>query len=313
MDPSRQVVAAVATVLIGLALGPPQAPTTFSTRTDMVRLEVAVLDDHGPVRGLRATDFSLSDSGGSTQFGIDEFVDVPLDVVAVLQPEASYGGVQGPLFEAATKALLGSLRASDRLGVVVAGTPPVVIRPLSDAVSSIERALLGGTPSGALFDGIATGLATFPASESRRKLLIVIGDGIDRFSVVEPTDLARRALRLDPQIILIGAAPTLVDRVGIGLVQRRSGGALEPEVTRVEYKNRFPGEPLRVLADSTGGRIVDLNSNNPRDVVPRLVAALRFGYLITYPSPRTTGWHPVTLKTKNRNLKVLTRTGYYVD
>ena len=201
-------------------------------------------------------------------------------------------------------ALVRRLGSADRLGAIVAGAPPQRLKTLSDVGRSLEPGMLAGTPEPAVLDASGAGLMEFDGSE-RRKVLLVLSEGIDRFSVLRPDALAEAASRLGIQLVFLGSAPTL--RVGTNY-QYLPDGRLE---TAAVLGNRFPSPGIRALATATGGHVIDLLDKNPDEVVRVLLNRLRFGYLLSYQGDKVPGWHPVTVNVKKRGVQVATRAGYF--
>jgi len=299
--------------VVGIAAPAPIAQQRFSTRTDVARFEVTVEGNDSPITGLTIADFEVVDSGSAVNgASVLEFSDSPFDMMLVLQPLASHSGDQIKLFEQTLRALLTSIRTSDRLGVILASKGPVRPRPLSAGTMSFDNAAFTGTLEVVLLDSLGASLREFDDAE-RRSIVLVLSDGMDRLSALTAEMVAAMAARAKPRITFVGASTNLLDRFTIRFVAPPSGGQMKEEITDAKYKNRFPGESLRALAEKTGGQIVDLRDRDPQKAVSQLVARMRSGYLLTFPASQSKGWHPVTVKVKKRGADVTTRAGYFVD
>jgi len=300
---------ALITVFVGGQLPPPQP--RFAAKIDLVRLEVMVDRNDEAVAGLTAGDFSVADNGIPVSgVSVREFADESFDMVLVVQPFASHGGDQVSLFERSVRTLFAAIKTSDRFGVVLAAQPPVRSRVLGVGAIPFDRQALEGTPHAVLFDALGAALTEFDGND-RRKVVLVIADGVDRLSAITEGMLAPLAAVSQPKVVFLGVSPTLVD----ALKFRRtvSAGSSKTELVGARYKNSFPGEALRAVAENTGGRIVDLRDLAPEPAVTRLIARLRSGYILTFPPSTTKGWHPVSVKVNQRGANVFTRAGYFVD
>lgn len=298
--------------LLALSGAPPADQARFQSSVEMVKLEVRVENTDGPIRGLTPADFEVTDSGARvTDLRVESLDDVPFDLIAVIQPFASHHGDQVALFDRAARAVVAAVGPADRLGLVVASNPPRRLRAPGDAPGPIDAEALRGNSQAALLDGIAGAAAMFDESD-RRRIVLVISDGVDALSALTPDMLAALARRTRPQVMFLGTAPSLHLSTTEITVTPPGGG---PSRTRTinNYGNTFPGTELRKVADLTGGRIVDLRNQDPEKTVAALFARLRAGYLLSFASSRTTGWHPLTVKVPSRRTMISARAGYVVD
>lgn len=286
----------------------------FLTGTHGVFLEVSVFGSRGPVSGLAREDFEVTDGGKPVrEFLVSEVSDLPLDIVTVVQPAASQTGAKLRLFEGSVRALFAEVRPDDRLGVVLASSPPQRVRPVGSGTLALEPVWYTGTTEAAPWDAVGTALAAFDDSE-KRKVLILVADGIDRRSALSAdmvTNMVHRS-RIQ-QIAVLGSAASLIEGITVQVVPGvgSMGRPINKEVT-ADYGNAFPTHALQGFVRNTGGQIIDLMSKDPQRVVEDLMARLRGGYVITYAGTGTPGWHPVAVRVKRRGLTVLTRAGYEV-
>ena len=72
---------------------------------------------------------------------------------------------------------------------------------------------------------------------------------------------------------------------------------------------------LKKLAEETGGSLYEVSSKlTLSEIYSRIQDELRSQYIIGYTPPKedtSPGFRRITLRTKNKNLKVSCRTGYY--
>ena len=74
----------------------------------------------------------------------------------------------------------------------------------------------------------------------------------------------------------------------------------------------FPST-LQVLAHRTGGITVDLGKGDPAAVIKHAFAWMRTRYVLSYASPGSKGWHPLSVQVKRKGAVVAARAGYFVD
>jgi hypothetical protein len=301
-----------AVLVLGLLCAPQGQRPRFVGTTAAVRLEVSVFNEHGVVRGLKPADFEVSDRGVVQNIAVEEVSDLLLDIVAVAPPVESLEGAQIRLFEDALRALVQEVTADDRFGLVLAGLPPTRLRALEKGPISFEPGIFRGTQETTVLDAVVAALGEFTPSE-RRKILLVVTTGFDRLSGVTHHMLASLSRRTKPQIIFVGAAPSLMVGV-VGRAVPSPGSRYRPNLEwSPQFENRFPPPGLRELASETGGQVVDLIGRDPKKAMPELVARLRRGYVVSYPATGSKGWHPVTVRVKRQGVTVVTRAGYFVE
>jgi hypothetical protein len=72
-----------------------------------------------------------------------------------------------------------------------------------------------------------------------------------------------------------------------------------------------PEGPLRALARWTGGEMFVTSSPAHESVAARqIVDELRHQYVLAFNASPAKGWHPLDVKTKDRDLTVRARSGY---
>lgn len=285
----------------------------FKTSTSLVRLEVSVTDGRGAVRGLRATDFIVEDSGRRQRIQADEVIDAPLDLVLVVPPFSTVAFVaadQTASVANGVTAFLARVQSRDRLGVVVASAPPRRLRPLEGGPPPFGLDVFshGNDAYSASFDAIALGLRVFDASD-RRRALVAFTNAADFRSVIGLDAVADLAGRLGPPFVLAGTPVTIRQTVRASSETTR-GDSLD-SVTGHVSGSVFPAA-LDRLARRSGGVAINLGSDDPAKLMEEMFAWLRTHYLLTYELPEGTGWHPVKVKANRRGVKVRVRDGYIV-
>ncbi len=157
------------------------------------------------------------------------------------------------------------LRAADNVAVMSFASGTKMHLPFSSDPSAIQRGLKNAVRTVVqwsskvrLYDAMFTGIASFPvAGNSRKRVLAVITDDIDRGSRHEAADVIRSAQerRLEVWIFLI--APPHSD-------------SPLPEQPRISHPNVDAAKvTLRRIAESTGGGVLirDINGYVLREII----------------------------------------------
>lgn len=261
---------------------------TFSSRREIVRVDVLVTNDGQPVRDLRPADFEVLDSGVPQQVDFFSFEQLPLSVVLALDSSASISAARLANLREGGDALLGALKSDDQAALLTFADAVMLRERLTANVKGVQSALarmdtaanpFGGT---ALIDACYTAM-TMVDGEAGRGLLIAFTDGVDTSSWLPPDKVLQAA--------------------------RRSNLVVYAVSTSALPKGSF----LRDLSDATGGEAIQIESTERvRAAFVRIIDEFRQRYLIGF-SPENVpggGWHPLTVRVKNRKLDVKARAGY---
>jgi Ca-activated chloride channel family protein len=260
----------------------------FRSGVDVVRLDVSAVDRTGaPLRGLMASDFTVTDNGASQQVTSVEGARLPLSVQLALDTSASVSGSRLHHLIAAADGLLSALRPGDRAGLVTFSHVLRRAAPLTDDLVSVRTALarIDGDGRTALRDAVQLAVS-MPHADGYRPLTLVFTDGVDNASW------------LTDEAVLDSA--------------RRAG--IVVHTIRVTGREDSPSQFVEQLVATTGGRVWSASSE--RDLERLFTSALeemRARYLLTFsPSGRARpGWHELKVRLK-RGGSVTARRGYFV-
>jgi VWFA-related protein len=281
-----RVAVAAAVLVLGLVTHPvavSQQPV-FSSRAEIVRVDVLVLKDGKPMRNLGAADFEIKDNGVLQQVELLSAEELPLNVVLALDHSDSLTGNGLRDLQNAGRALLDGLTDRDGAALVTFGSAVTAASELTrdrEAVrSALERPASGGLT--ALIDGCFAGLM-LGASEVGRSLLLVFSDGLDTSSFLTADAVLGSAKRAD--VVTYGV------------------------VAGDKPRQSF----LRDLTQATGGDVIEVGGT--KDVGAtfiRLLNEYRQRYLLSYTPTGVarTGWHQIDVRVKQRNVTVRARPGY---
>lgn len=268
--------------LLLIAVADPQQPPTAGA-AENITIYTAVIDASGhPVTGLTQADFEIRDRGKPqiiTAFRPDAG---PVSVVILLDTSGSMTGNISPL-RTMLLGLIKSMPPADRLRVgsfadVIALSPPFNSNH-DDLNAALRGSLVVGNPS-RLWDALDVGMSAL-ASESNRRAIVVLTDGIDTASRKSTFNTVIRRARADNVSIypigLTSGPPNIIMRVDM----------------RVD-----PG--LKKLAAETGGGYVEKKDDVTIDeIVTRLAAELHAQYVL--------GFTPSVLDGKRHDLEVIVK------
>jgi VWFA-related protein len=125
--------------------------------------------------------------------------------------------------------------------------------------------------------------------------VVVITDGVDTSSELKPEEVAAIASAIDVPVYVMAVAST-VDRDAMERAHSLTGEA---------------ASTLRELARWTGGELFVTSAPAHESISARqIVDELRHQYVLAFTASPGSGWHALTVKTKNKDLVVRARSGY---
>jgi VWFA-related protein len=276
----------VAMIIAGVALiaTAPRAQQAFRSGVEAVRLDVLVLRDGEPVRGLGIQDFDVRDNGVLQQIDRVSFEKIPLNVVLTLDMSGSLEGDRMAKLQGAADAMLDGLKEGDQAALITFSHMVAQRSGLTRDTAAVRQAVATMKSSGftSLIDGAFSGMM-LAQSDPDRALEIVFSDGVDTSSWLTPEAAIDAAKRSDTVVYCVYAGP-----------------------------RRAPAF-LKDLAEFTGGHVFENpDANALRPTFTRILAEFRQRYLVTY-SPRDVapgGWHQLRVSVKQRRATVKARPGY---
>lgn len=320
-------------LVVAFADTPAGQTPVFRTGVEMVTVNVAVLDSaERPVSGLAAKDFVVMEDGVEAEV---ELVlapgDTPLDVAFVLDFSGSILAA-APYAQAAEIAFLQALSPDDCV-LVLPFTDQVGYgrwgRPRDPALGGLIRELVpdGGT---ALFDAMLRGLSALTAdsltaardtnapcpndrggaSGDRRRVMVVLTDGLDNRSVATHEDTLAAVRQAGVPIIAVGA--------GAAVSQMRMGAGFDVDMHQLEAQ-------WREIAEVSGGKFIKGNGSRLRmdEAYGEVLGLLRASYLIGYRPPPAKAeknparhpedlvWHTLKIGLRGSGLHAVAREGHY--
>jgi Ca-activated chloride channel family protein len=276
-----------------------QAPVaTFSSSIDLVSVSAIVRDHKGRfVQDLSARDFEILDGGQ-----VRQIADFRRDLAGVsvgLLFDVS-GSMENTLPDAREAAmhLLSWLEPKDEAAVFTFDTRLDEVMPFTTGLKALPDSMSTVTPFGAtsLHDAIARMAERVGAREGRRRAVVVFTDGLDNSSHLTPGQVSGIASSIDVPVYVFAAVPSIDNP----LTQYSTG----------EGTFSLTG-PLSDLAAWTGGHVFVASTPAARSAAARqIVDELRHQYLIAFESSGASGWHPLVVRARNKDLTVRARSGY---
>lgn len=207
----------------------------YRAHTDLVVLHAVVTARDGrPVEGLPAAAFRVLEDGRLQNIAFFLERDAPVSIGLVIDGSASMFGVR-PHVIAAASAFLESRHPEDEFFALgfndhVRALLPSGM-PFTRDVAVMRRYLeagLGARGRTALHDAVLAGLDHLALGASRRRILVVVGDGGDNASVASFTTLRDRALASNTVIYAIlasdAASPARGGRGRLAELAEMTGG-----------------------------------------------------------------------------------------
>ena len=161
----------------------------------------------------------------------------------------------------------------------------------------------GGTQ---LYDAVFLASDELMKKQPGRKALIVLSDGVDHGSKTSLDHAIESAQRADTMVYSI-LFKDEEHEGGFGGMGRHGG----PQEQRPDGK-----KVLERISRETGGRLFEVSKKQPVDQIYNQIAdELRFQYELGYTPDRAdlSGYHKIHLATKQKDLEVQARDGYYAD
>ncbi len=329
--------------LIDLPLPSQQGPT-ISVDVKMVSMLATVRDKHGHiVNNLTKDDFVLEQDGHLqtiTYFTRDS--DLPLTLGLLVDTSMSQRRLLDQERDASHAFLDHVLRVDkDKAFLIHFDYEVELLQDLTSSRPKLEAALdrigapefsnssdssSGGGGGGGhgshghsgggtlLYDAIYLASNEITKKEQGRKALIILTDGVDRGSKESLRDCIESAERADTLVysILFADKEEYGNRGGYGGHMGGGGGGHHryPEESRPDGK-----KILEQISRETGGRFFEVSKKEPIDqIYNEIDEELRNQYALGYTPDKpdaTPGYHKIHLVTKQKDLAIQTREGYY--
>ena len=293
---THRIFSLTALLFLGCAAVPAQEDDVVRVNTDLVVLNVTVLDKDGEyVPGLKLKDFRVFEEGREvpikliTSFAAQES---PFAAVILLDTSGSMESRMS-LGRSAAIRFLDGLRPEDVAAVFNFDYRVEQVQDFSSGRDLAPMAFgLRAKGMTALYDAILRGAETLAARPEQRKAIIVLSDGMDTQSRASSGKALEAAMQ-------VGAGIYAVDM-----------SASEGAATR----NQQSALQLKSLSEKSGGRFIATPGGPAlRDAFASIARELGHQYTIAFRPPdqvRDGRWRTLEVKLSRPELSVRTRKGY---
>jgi VWFA-related protein len=290
----------------------PQEPAgqggTIKSQVSLVNLFATVRDKNKKIMGdLKQEDFKISEDNQDQKIAFfSKEVSMPITLALLLDTSGSEQEMLGAIQEGATTFLGRVLRKGDEALVMSFDLDVDLLSDFTDDRAQLDRAIrrakinAGGpmmTPGtiptrGAIgtdfYDAIYLACGDKLSMEAGRKAIVVLTDAVDNGSKVRVEEAIEAAQRTDTVVHIL-------------LVYDPRSGA--------------NASVAKKIADETGGRMIPVNSEKHLlEAFDQISQELRSQYTLGYyptNSAQDGKFRKVKVETADKDLKVLTRKGYY--
>jgi len=260
---------------------------------DLVELSVSVTDREGrPLRGLAAADFVVEEKGRARVLLAARPDDRPLSLALLVDVSSSLRAYW-PVLRGIAPVLARALRPGDALRVVAFSGPAYLVQEFTSDPRRVARSMdrfrhWGGGTS--LYDTLAAVGTEMAWSREGRQAVVLITDGIDTLSRIDPGRL-RDYLRRTPLVV-----ETFLTR---------------PETAGPAPPRRY-ARALEAMSRDTGGALRRVDDAAGMEAAFReLAGRLQDRYYLAWRSDEAArgGWRSIKVRVRGRDAVVLTRRG----
>ena len=279
----------------------PQAPS-FKSGVDLVQVTATVRDRKGRlVKGLTSQDFEVYDAGERRAIASFRAEPSPISVAVLFDISGSMRVADRTLAAkfAAHHVLSWLEPGRDEAALFTFDSRLEEVAPFTVDTRALQGALGEVDPFGAtsLHDAVAEAARRAAAREGRRRAVVVITDGLDTASRLTPAEVSGVASAIDVPVYVIAT----VLPIDIPYSEGSTPPSLRTEVGTVEDLDNW-----------TGGAFFYASTPSQTSKASRqVIEELREQYVIAFEPAATNGWRPITVRTRDRNLIVRTRSGYF--
>jgi VWFA-related protein len=212
------------------------------------------------------------------------------------------GGNMARAREAVNLALSNLQQDRDEAALFTFDSTLAEVHTFTNQLNRITSISLAGKPWGmtSLYDAIAKTAERVAERRNRHRAVLVITDGVDTASRMTPPQVSYVASTIDvPVYLLVVSNP--VDNPNHKLAVMEAEGIHDhPHTATLADLARWTGGEMAVSSDLEDATVS----------LAELMANLRHQYVISFEPGARPGWHPIEIRTRNKNLTVHARSGY---
>ena len=303
----RRILQALALTLVpltGWAQEAAETQATFRSGVDLVTVSATVRDGRGRlVKDLTPKDFEVIDRGERRRITDFRAERAPLSLAILFDVSGSMDTAdRATAAKFAAHHLISWLDdGRDEAGLFAFDSRLHEVAPFSVDTRALKSALGEVDPYGAtsLHDAIAAAAERVATRPFPRRAVVVLTDGIDTASRLSPAQVSAKAAAIDVPVYII-ATVLPIDDPGH---ERATPGARRqapPSIGTIEDLARWTG----------GALFYSSNSASAHQAARAVIDELRHLYLIAFEPGVEPGWHPIEIRTTEKDFVVRTRGGY---
>jgi Ca-activated chloride channel homolog len=303
----RRILQALALTLVplsGWAQEAAETQATFRSGVDLVTVSATVRDSKGRlVKDLTQKDFEVIDRGERRTISEFRSERAPLSLAILFDVSGSMDTADRvTAAKFAAHHLLNQLQEGrDEAGLFAFDSRLREVAPFSVDTRALKGALGEVDPFGAtsLHDAISAAAERVASRPFPRRAVVVLTDGVDTASLLTPAQVSAKAAAIDVPVYII-ATVLPIDDPGHERATPGSKRVALPSIGTIEDLARWTGGALHY--SSTPGAAYS--------AARAVVDELRHLYLIAFEPGAEPGWHPIEIKTADKDFVVRTRGGY---
>jgi Ca-activated chloride channel family protein len=281
-----------------------EAQATFRSGVDLVTVSATVRDSKGRlVTNLTKQDFEVIDRGERRTINEFRSERAPLSLAILFDVSGSMDVAdRANAAKFAAFHLLNALdEGRDEAGLFAFDSRLREVAPFTVDTRALKGALGEVDPFGAtsLHDAISAAAERVAARPMARRAVVVLTDGIDTSSRLSPAQVSATAAAIDVPVYII-ATVLAIDDPGSDRGTPGSKRQAPESVGTIEDLARWTGGALHYSSTSASGL------KAARSVIDEL----RHLYLIAFEPGAAPGWHPLEIRTPQKDFVVRTRGGY---
>ena len=290
---------------VGAAPGAPaETQATFRAGIDLVTVSATVRDQKGKlVTNLNKQDFEVIDSGERRVISEFRSERAPLSLAILFDVSGSMDIAERTMAARfAAFHLLSSLdEGRDEAGLFAFDSRLREVAPFTVDTRALKGALGEVDPFGAtsLHDAISAAAERVATRPMARRAVVVLTDGVDTSSQLSPAQVSAKAAAIDVPVYII-AVVLPIDDPGSDRATPGSKRQAPASVGTIEDLARWTGGALYYSSTSASAY----------KAARAVIDELRHLYLIAFEPGAAPGWHPLEIRTSQKDFVVRTRGGY---
>jgi Ca-activated chloride channel family protein len=277
---------------------------TFRSGVDLVTVSATVRDGKGRlVTDLNQKDFEVIDRGEKR--AINEFRSerAPLSLAILFDVSGSMNTANNTsAARFAAYHLLSQLEdGRDEAALFAFDSRLREVAPFTVDTRALKGALGEVDPFGAtsLHDAISAAAERVAARPMARRAVVVLTDGVDTASLLSPAQVSAKAAAIDVPVYIIATVSPL-DDPGSDHATPGARRQAPASIGTIEDLSRWTG----------GALYYSSNSASAYQSAKAVIDELRHLYLIAFAPGVEPGWHPIEIRTSQKDFVVRTRGGY---